>query len=83
VRKEDLWKIFDRWNGKPNKPDGRVHFHTLEDALERVDGFARDLESNVPITLEDDGTYRFFENGKVVFRWKGLGVFPHTLFLTG
>ena len=55
----------------------------MEDAQERVDGFARDLESNVPITLEDDGTYRFFGNGKVVFRWKGLGVFPHTLFLTG
>ena len=83
MRKEDLWEIYDRWDGRTLKPDGRVHFHTLDDAMERVEGFARDLESNAPITLEDDGTYRFFGNGKVIFRWKGLGVFPHTLFLTG
>ena len=83
MRKEDLWEIYDRWNGKPNKPDGRVHFHDLKDALDQVEGSARDLESNVPITLEDDGTCRFFGNGKEIVRWKGLGVFPHTLFLTG
>jgi hypothetical protein len=71
MRKEDLWEIHDRWNGKPLQPDGRVHFHTLKDALEKVEGFARNLESNVPITLEDDGTYQFFGNGKEVFRWKG------------
>ena len=71
MRKEDLWEIFDRWDGRTLKPDGRVHFHNLKDALERVDGFARSLESNVPITLEEDGTYKFFGNGKEIVRWKG------------
>ena len=71
MRKEDLWEIHDRWDGRNPKPDGRVHFHTLEDALERVEGFAEVLECDVPITLEEDGTYRFFGNGKVILRWKG------------
>ena len=71
MRKEDLWEIYDRWDGRTLKPDGRVHFHTLDDALDKVEGFARDLESNVPITLEIDGTYRFFGNGKEIVRWKG------------
>jgi hypothetical protein len=31
--------------------------------LETVQEFARLLESDVPITLEDDGTYQFFGNG--------------------
>ena len=71
MRKEDLWEIYDRWDGKLCKPDNKVHFHTLDDALDRVDGFARDLESDVSITLEIDGTYRFFGNGKEIVRWKG------------
>jgi len=54
VRKEDLWEIFDRWDGRTPKPNDRVHFHTLEDALETVQEFVRVLESNVPTTLEDD-----------------------------
>ena len=71
MRKEDLWEIFDRWDGRTPKPNDRVHFHTLKDALEKVEEFAEVLESDVPITLEKDGTYRFFGNGKVILRWKG------------
>ena len=71
MRKKHLWDIFDRWDGRTLKPDGRVHLHTLDDAMERVEGFARDLESNVPITLENDGTCRFFGNGEEIVRWKG------------
>ena len=71
MRKEDLWEIYDRWDGRTPKPDDRVHFHTLEDALDQVEGFARVLESDVPITLVKDGTYRFFGDGKVRLRWKG------------
>ena len=71
MRKEDLWEIYDRWDGRTPKPDDRVHFHTLEDALDQVEGFARVLESDVPITLEKNGTYRLFGNGKVILRWKG------------
>ena len=70
VRKKDLWKIYDRWDGRTPKPDGRVNFHTLKDALDQVEGFAEVLECDVPITLEEDGTYRFFGNGKEIVRWK-------------
>ena len=70
MRKEDLWEIFDRWDGRTLKPDGRVHFHTLVDALDQVEGFSEVLESDVPITLEEDRTYRFFGNGKEIVRWK-------------
>jgi hypothetical protein len=48
-----------------------VNFDTLKDALDQVEEFAEVLESDVPITLEKDGTYRFFGNGKVVLTWKG------------
>ena len=48
-----------------------MHFHTLEDILETVQEFVRVLESDVPITLDEDGTYRFFGNGEVILRWKG------------
>ena len=71
MRKEDLWEIYDRWDGRTPKPDGRVNFQILEDALDQVEEFARVLEPDVPITLEEDGTYRFFGNGEVIFRSKG------------
>ena len=71
MRKEDLWEIYDRWDGRTPKPDDRVHFHTLEDALDQVEEFAEVLESDVPITLDENRTYRFFGNGKVILRWKG------------
>ena len=70
MRKEELWEIFDRWDGRTPKPDDRVHFHTLEDALDQVKEFAEVLECDVPITLEEDGTYRFFGNGREIVRWK-------------
>ena len=70
MRKEDLWEIYDRWDGRTPKPDDRVNFHTLKDALDQVEGFAEVLECDVPITLEEDGTYRFFGNGKEIVRWK-------------
>ena len=46
-----------------------IYFKTIEEALERVEDFADNLESNVPITLEDDNTYMCFGHGKIVARW--------------
>ena len=52
----------------PN-PDGKTHFSTWEDALEKVEAFADSLESDVSITLENDGTFKFFGNGRKVATW--------------
>ena len=40
MRKEYLWEIYDRWDGRNLEPDDTVHFQTLEDALETIEGFA-------------------------------------------
>ena len=55
LRKEDLWK--------------NVRFHKLQDALDRVDECAADLECNVSITFEDDATFSFFGNGRTIATW--------------
>ena len=69
MRKEDLWKIGDTWNGKHPKPNGKFHFHTFQDALDKVEVFATNLQSNVSITLENDGMYQFFGNGTRIATW--------------
>ena len=46
-----------------------LKFNTIEEALEQIEEFSTGLESNVPITLEDDNTYTFFGHGKIVARW--------------
>ena len=69
MRKEDLWKIGDTWNGKHPKPNGISRFHTFQDALDKVEEFATNLQSNVSITLEDDGMYQFFGNGTRIATW--------------
>ena len=55
LRKEDLWK--------------NVRFHKFQDALDRVDECASDLECNVSITFEDDATFSFFGNGRTIATW--------------
>lgn len=55
--------------GKKMARHGRIRFRTIEEALEYVEEFADGLESNVPITLEDDNTYMFFGHGKKIARW--------------
>ena len=65
MRKEDLWKIGDTWYGKRPKPNGKTSFH----ALDKVEEFATNLQSNVSITLEDDGMYQFFGNGTRIATW--------------
>ena len=52
-----------------HKPDGKTHFSTWEEALERVEEIADALECNVSITLEDDGTYRFWGHGPRIATW--------------
>ena len=69
MRKEDLWKIGDIWNGKHPKPNGKTRFHTFQDALDKVEEFATNLQSNVSITLEDDGMFQFFGNGTRIATW--------------
>ena len=55
LRKEDLWK--------------NVRFHKFQDALDRVDECASDLECNVSITFEDDATFSFFGKGRTIATW--------------
>ena len=69
MRTEDLWKIGDTWNGMHPKPNGISRFHTFQDALDKVEEFATNLQSNVSITLEDDGVYQFFGNGTRIATW--------------
>ena len=44
-----------------------MRFRTIE-ALKHVEEFADNL-FNVSITLEDDNTYAFFGNGKIIAHW--------------
>lgn len=69
MRKEDLCKIGDIWNGKHPKPNGKTRFHTFQDALDKVEQFSTHLDCNVPITFEDDATFAFFGNGKTIATW--------------
>ena len=69
MRNDALWTIGDTLIGKSLKPDGRTRFHTFQDALEVVEVFATNLQSNVSITLEDDGMYQFFGNGTRIATW--------------
>ena len=69
MRKEDIWKIGDTWNGKHPKPNGKTRFHTFEEALYKVELFAPHLESDVPITLEEDANFAFFGNGTRIATW--------------
>ena len=69
MRNDALWIIGDTLVGKRLKPDGRTRFHTFQDALDKVEEFATNLQSNVSITLEDDGMYQFFGNGTRIATW--------------
>jgi hypothetical protein len=69
LRKEDIWKIGDTWDGKFPKPNGNTRFHTFEDALGKVEEFSTNLGSNVSITQEDDATFAFFRSGPVIATW--------------
>ena len=69
MRNDALWTIGDTLIGKRLKPDGRTRFHTFQDALDKVGEFATNLQSNVSITLEDDGMYQFFGNGTRIATW--------------
>ena len=69
MRNDALWTIGDTLIGERLKPDGRTRFHTFQDALEVVEEFATNLQSNVSITLEDDGMYQFFGNGTRIATW--------------
>ena len=69
MRNDALWTIGDTLIGKRLKPDGRTRFHTFQIALDKVEEFATNLQSNVSITLEDDGMYQFFGNGTRIATW--------------
>jgi len=69
LRNDALWTIGDTLIGERLKPDGRTRFHTFQDALDKVEEFATNLQSNVSITLEDDGMYQFFGNGTRIATW--------------
>ena len=69
MRNDALWTIGDTLIGECLKPDGRTRFHTFRNALDKVEEFATNLQSNVSITLEDDGMYQFFGNGTRIATW--------------
>ena len=69
MRNDALWTIVYTLIGERLKPDGRTRFHTFQDALDKVEDFATNLQSNVSITLENDGMYRFFGNGTRIGTW--------------
>ena len=69
MKKEDIRKIGDTWNGKHPNPNGKTRFLTFEEALDKVEQFSTDLESNVPITFDDDRTFAFFGNGRKIATW--------------
>ena len=69
MRNDALWTIGDTLIGERLKPDGRTRFHTFQDALDKVEEFATNLQSNVSITLEDDGMFQFFGNGTRIATW--------------
>ena len=52
------------------KVNNFTSFRTLEDVLKRVRECSINLESDVPITLEDDGTVQFFGSGRKVYEYK-------------
>jgi hypothetical protein len=43
LRKKDLWYIYLRWNEKYLQPNGRVHFHTLEETLKEIEKFGSEI----------------------------------------
>ena len=50
-----------RWNN--------VRFRTFQEAVDRVEEFSNKLDCDVFITLETDGTFTFFGNGKTIATW--------------
>jgi len=52
------------------KPNNSTHFDNFEDAFYRVPEFARNLQVNVPTTLEDGGTFQYFGSGQKVYEYK-------------
>ena len=54
---------------KKEGPWKNARFHKFQDALDRVDECAADLECNVSITFENDATFAFFGNGRTIATW--------------
>ena len=47
-------------------------FESFEEAFYQVPEFAKWLQVNVPITLEEDGTFSFFGEGQEVYEYRVL-----------
>ena len=45
-------------------------FESFEEAFYQVPEFAKRLQVNVPITLEEDGTFSFFGEGQEVYEYR-------------
>ena len=45
-------------------------FESFEEAFYQVPAFAKKLQVNVPITLEEDGTFSFFGEGQEVYEYR-------------
>ena len=52
------------------KPNNNSLFHSFEEAFYQIPEFAKRLQVNVTITLEEDGTFRYFGNGEKVYEYQ-------------
>ena len=56
--------------GKMNTVNKSNSFESFEEAFYQVPEFAKRLQVNVPITLEEDGTFSFFGEGQEVYEYR-------------
>ena len=62
---------YSKMLGKNEIPSCCTSFENFEDALFKAPQFLKHLKVGyIPITIEEDGTYRYFGNGKIVFEFK-------------
>tara|TARA_Y100001970_G_C13959314_1_gene712335 strand:+ start:295 stop:498 length:204 start_codon:yes stop_codon:yes gene_type:complete len=55
---------------KMNTVNKSNNFESFEEAFYQVPEFAKRLQVNVPITLEEDGTFCFFGEGQEVYEYR-------------
>ena len=55
---------------KMNTVNKSNSFESFEEAFYQVPEFAKRLQVNVPITLEEDGTFSFFGEGQEVYEYR-------------
>jgi len=63
-------KVMQKHGMKMNIVNKSNSFESFEEAFYKVPEFAKRLQVNVPITLEEDGTFSFFGEGQEVYEYQ-------------